>query len=866
MTEPPPQRPPEVERAACRSLIGYAESGLAFHPIAVLVLALIAPQGRRSGLLAGVLAAVVVLTAVRWLAIRRFAAIYTRSARFWKAVFYGSLLASAALIGGLIYLAILRFGLQAGSSFAAIAVGVAIVSRAVTYSLSLAFTRAMIAVLCVPPLAAVLQAGKGETRLGVACAIVAFVVYLFLVSRQQHAEGWAGLDNTHLLALRAAELERARNDLHRAHGELERLVAERTAELSRLTRDYRQIFENAHDAILIFEPATETVLNVNHRACEIYGFSREEFLGMSLLSISIAPDRGRQQVAETIQKGVYHNFESRQNRKDGSEMLLETNASLINYEGRPAILSINRDVTERRRAEEMRLAKEAAERADRAKSQFLANMSHEIRTPMAGILGLSDLLLRTDLTEAQRQYCQLIQSSTGSLLEVIDDILDFSKVEADRLSLESIAFPLCSTLAEAVELLRLRAQAKGIALELSCGDDLPEWCVGDPARLRQVVLNLVGNAVKFTAEGRVEVRTERDADGRVRITVRDTGVGIPDELRDRLFVPFSQADSSTARRFGGSGLGLAISKRIVEMMGGEIGFVSRPGEGTTFWFTADLPATSSATLELVPEEDLETAPAACYSILLAEDNPVNQVVGLEQLRALGYAATAVSDGAAVLAALEERPYDLVLMDCQMPELDGYETTRRMRQRSGERWRIPVIALTAHTMRGDREKCLACGMNDYIAKPFRADLLRRVLHYWLSRRAGAAPPEVVEEAVPDACPAVDPGALESLRSLGRMASRDVLREVVESFCCRPLLAELRGALAQGDCDGLALRAHSLKGSSGTLGAYHLAELCGELEHSAPAGDLEACARQLDAVEAELGRVLAELSAAVPPVEA
>jgi PAS domain S-box-containing protein len=515
-----------------------------------------------------------------------------------------------------------------------------------------------------------------------------------------------------------------------------------------LAEQYRHIFEYAHDAILILEPEGEIVLEVNRRACEVYGRSREEFIGMSLEEVSLNVQRGREHVQQTLEVGSVHSFETTQLRKDGTELHLEVNASVIEYDDRPAILSINRDITERRRAEELRLAKEAAERASEAKSAFLANMSHEIRTPMSGIIGMSGLLLDAGLPDQHRDAVQIIHSSAEALLGLIDDILDFSKIEAGKLELEETNFRLEPEMRKLVELLRPRAAGKGIDLQVKLSEELPPRLLGDPLRLRQVLMNLLGNAIKFTEKGGVELRVHPvaldDDQASIRFAVADSGVGIPPEIQPRLFEPFTQADGSTSRRFGGTGLGLAISQRIVELMGGTLEVESAVDVGSTFWFTVALPVAAAVRRPRGEPPVVGRASPRLGCILLAEDNPVNQVVGEGYLRRLGYRVDVAANGFEVLEALERRRYDLVLMDCQMPELDGYETTRRIRGRESENGaeagrRLPVVALTAHALKGDREKCLAAGMDDYISKPFRESELAAVLERHLGSSASGEPP-------------------------------------------------------------------------------------------------------------------------------
>jgi PAS domain S-box-containing protein len=489
-------------------------------------------------------------------------------------------------------------------------------------------------------------------------------------------------------------------------------------------------------------------------------------------------------------------------------------------------------------------AREAALEAARVKSEFVTNVSHELRTPLSGVIGMTGLLLSTALDATQKEYARTIERSARDLLSIIDEILAFARAESGELELDTIEFDLRALVGELEGAFAETAAAKGLELACLVEDAVPYGLGGDPVRLREVLGHVLGNAVKFTSEGTVVLRASLagagPAEAVVRFDVTDTGIGVPPEARERLFRPFSQADGSSSRKYGGTGLGLALSKRLVEAMGGDIGVRSQPGQGSTFWFTARFARRDDAG-DAVPAV-LASERAGRPRVLVVEDTPVNQKVAVAMLENLGYQADVVGNGLEAVEACSSAAYDAVLMDCQMPEMDGYKAAAWIRQREGPERRIPIIALTATVGQGERERCLAAGMDDYLGKPARLQTLDSTLRKWIPRMEDRPSPADVASVLP---------AEHPLRMLERQGRVELVVEIIDLFLetTPQRLEQMREARLKGDTKELFSLAHSLKGAAVQLGAWAMAELCHKIQTLGRAGSMADTGDALYRLEAE-----------------
>lgn len=794
----------------------------------------------------------------------------------------------------------------------------------------------------------------------------------------------------------------------------------------------RLMIDTALDAVITMD-STGLITEWNAQAEQMFGWPAHEAIGRDLADTIIPPvhrnahRQGLERFLTTEKSSVLNTLiEITGLRRDGHEFPVELAIAPLRVEGSVIFSAFIRDITARKEAEksltayaqqleqinhQLDVALTEAKAATEAKSSFLATMSHEIRTPMNGVIGMTGLLLDTDLTGEQREYAETVRNCGDHLLMIINEILDFSKIEAGKLNLEIIEFDLRIAIEESLDLLAERASSKGLNLACLFHADVPRGLLGDPGRLRQIVMNLAGNAIKFTERGEVVIHVtavdQSEQEATVRIAITDTGIGISEEAQQRLFQSFSQADGSTTRKYGGTGLGLAICKRLVEMMGGTIGVTSQPGQGSCFWFTVclrkhtgasfsvDPPAAvlvglrvlivddkainrkilelltkkwgmhptlidgGPAVLELlglhqgsppfdvalldvdmgamgglelariikqradwaglrlvlltsfgrrgdakaareaglaayltkpVRERQLhdclaavmtqqagisgdrqsetspplitrhtiaETKTKAGLRILLAEDNIINQKVAVRLFERLGYRLDVVANGFEAVEAFSRIPYDLVFMDCQMPEMDGFEATTEIRKREAGTRHTVIVAMTANAMQGDRERCLAAGMDDYVSKPITVEVLAGVLGRRVPSEASAAPNMGVGSTKEET--AIDPLIFNGLRELAGDEAPDFLTALVGHFLkdVPESLSQMRAALFGGHLPELARLAHRLKGSASNLGALGMARRCERIHAAGDAATFERKNALLVELEQEFERVRAQL---------
>jgi len=608
----------------------------------------------------------------------------------------------------------------------------------------------------------------------------------------------------------------------------------------------RSLIESNIDAIMTTDPSG-IITDVNKQMEALTGCTRDELIGAPFKGYFTDPERAEAAIKRVLNEKSVTDYELTARARDGKQTVVSYNATTFYDRNRTlqGVFAAARDVTERKRVEaELQQAKADAESASRTKSDFLASMSHEIRTPMNAIMGIADLLAKTALTPEQDKYVQIFRRAGDNLLNLINDILDLSKVEASQLELEQTGFSLNDHLEKVMEMVTARAHEKGLTLVCEIAPNVPTELVGDPTRLRQVLLNLLGNAIKFTQSGEVTLQVALDQNPSVptalRFTVLDTGIGIPREKLGQVFERFTQADSSTTRRFGGSGLGLTISRRLVELMGGRIWVESEVGAGSVFafavpfeiWATADRPIAVPVGTE--PERAL---PA--LRILLAEDSPDNCIITMAYLENTPYRVDIAETGAVACKMFELGHYDLVLMDRQMPVMDGLTATRTIRawEQANDRRPTPIVALTASALKGDREMCLAAGCTAFLTKPIKQEVLLQAIREHSIVAAGLSKEES--------------SRMDLIRL--RVKSKSANRIPAYLQNCRQNVIVMSDALDRVDFETVTSLGHQMRGSGGMFGFQAITDIGVAIERAAGGADADASRKWLGALSIYLDGV-------------
>jgi PAS domain S-box-containing protein len=613
---------------------------------------------------------------------------------------------------------------------------------------------------------------------------------------------------------------------------------------------YRRLFESAHDGILILDEATAKVTDVNPFMSLLLGYPRDYFLGKELWEIGVFRDAAASREAmETLKKAGKIRYEDRPlQHKDGRHIPVEF-VSNVYREGPRKVIQCNiRDITERKRlAEELVAMKEKAEVANRAKSQFLANMSHEIRTPLTAILGFAEMQLRKSPEECAKIGCsEIIRRNSVHLLELINDILDLSKVEAGEMKVERVFFDLPALFSEIISLLRPRAKEKGLGFGVTFQGPIPRTIQSDPSRLRQILINLMGNALKFTESGNIDLLITAPGTGdgtmALRVDVTDSGIGMTAELMGRLFRPFTQGDESITRKFGGTGLGLTISQEFARLLGGGVTVTSQPGVGSTFSLKINAgPSLGVEQLEGLTETMLPRKADQAFSpeiylrgrILLVEDGADNQRLFRMQLNSSGASVVSAMNGQMAVDLATSQPFDLILMDMQMPVMDGYAATTELRRRG---LKIPIIALTAYAMEEDRARCLTIGCDAYLSKPVEEQTLLTAVHRYLGQPVPAESGEAsAGGAAPIAAPAAAAGPdSEPIKS--SLSGDPRMREIIPGFVGRlpGKVRKMLDLMEQHDLPALQNVVHELLGTGGGYGFPAVSESARQAQESIRGG--------------------------------